>query len=158
MTWQPKTLGEFLFEKDGSQDARQALGRAHGAADRFRGAERGRGGGDDEIAGAGDLAARADRRPLQHRDGRHRQRFQRGIGGEPLHAALAHLRLAHALPFLEICTRTEDRTICPDQHEPDVLAGRSPSGIFQKQITHLEIERVAALRAVQGERRDATCD
>ena len=87
-------LGEAL-----AQDARETLRRADRAALCLRRAEARLRRGHDEVAGAGNLDARADRRAVHERDAGHGQRFERLVGGKGFEAPLADPGLALPLPL-----------------------------------------------------------
>ena len=112
-------------------------------------------GGDDEVAGGGDLATGADGGTVHDGDRRHRQRLERRVRRERTAAALAHLRLGHALSLLEVGAGAERRAVRAHQHYAHALVGARPVRAIDERVAHRQVHGVARLCSVQGNGRDA---
>src|SRR6185295_743507 len=93
---------------------------------------------------------------VHYGDRGHRQRLERVIRGEGLQPACAHLVDAHAGALLHVGAGAEHRAFAAHEYQPDSRVHlRSNS---TQVLTHLVVERVARVGAVEGDGRYRAVD
>src|SRR6185436_10896195 len=82
--------------------------------------------------------------------------FQCAVGGEGAQAALADPLLALALALVQVRAATERRAVSADEYELDCRVRGDAPNRFDQLVAHLQVERVAHLRAIERDHRDTT--
>jgi hypothetical protein len=97
-------------------------------------------------------------RCASERDARHRQRLDRLVGRERLHAPLAHPGLALAGALLQVRASAEHRAVAADEHDTNAfLLGNIFDG-GDERVAHLHVQGIAHLGPIERDRGDAVGD